>query len=283
MTRFAIHAAFAALLAFGTGCALTNYSLITDNDQVSNGNGSGVVNTNGKALVLLKNFVATEYPDGTDQLFSMVDQKANGDRTITTYNNFSTGDEPVFRDDLYCNPDWQGCAIFTAPDPEEGDVDPFDGALNVNCTGARSLAYLWNTARNYYGECGRAPLALTDRLALANMGRLGTFGGREGLFYSVDRRNTRLHLDNNAGSVVEIPLTGDLSVVAFAGARNHLRVDATNPLLGNVGRRVADFLEDHGTGTTTVTLTYNGISASYEIGGEVFNPTRLREIATRRF
>ena len=30
------------------------------------------------------------WSDGADNLFSMVDQKANGDRTLTTYNFFTT-------------------------------------------------------------------------------------------------------------------------------------------------------------------------------------------------
>ena len=42
---------FCVMLSLGVGCAITNYELITDNDQVSNGQGSGVVNTNGKAHI----------------------------------------------------------------------------------------------------------------------------------------------------------------------------------------------------------------------------------------
>jgi len=273
----------ALAVALCAGCALTDYGLITDNDQVARAGSTGVVNTNGKALVLLKSFYAVSYPDGTDELFSMVDQKANGDRTLTTYNNFSTGDDPVFRDDLYCNPDWQGCALFTAPDPEEGDVDPFDGVLNANCSGARSLVFNFTTPREWYGECGRGRLSLTDRLALLNMGRLARKFGREALLYDLNRGNTRVTLDNNAGSTVDVPLSGRAAFAAMAGARSITHVDATHPLIRDVLFRVADFLDDHRTERTTVTLTYNGISQSFDIGGEPFSASRVREFAQRKY
>ena len=87
-----IYVAFCLVLAMGVGCAITNYDVITDNDQ---GSGSGapnsVVNTNGKAKITPSAQIATSYSDGNDELFSMIDQKGDGTATITTYNNFSTG------------------------------------------------------------------------------------------------------------------------------------------------------------------------------------------------
>ena len=128
-----LYLGFCLVLAMGVGCAITNYSLITDNDQVSNGQGSGVVNTNGKAKMTSQQ-VATIWPDGSDELFSFIDQKADGTAVITTYNNFSTGGDPTFHSDLYCNTAWNGCAIWTAPDDNVGDI--FDGTFNANCAGA---------------------------------------------------------------------------------------------------------------------------------------------------
>ena len=69
--------AFCLLLVAGFGCAITNYGIITDNDQVSNGQGSGVVDTKGKAKLFESSQIATIWPDGTDELFSMIDQKAD--------------------------------------------------------------------------------------------------------------------------------------------------------------------------------------------------------------
>jgi len=275
-------AAFAVIVAAGTGCAITNYSLITDNDQVRSDGGSGAVNTAGKAKIHLPAQVAWVYADGTDELFHMVDQTASGDRTLTTYNNYSTGGDPTLLDDLYCNPDWQGCAIFTAPDPETGDRNAFDGTFNERCSGARSLSKLVSTSR-YYGECGRARLPLTDRVALLNMGSLANVKGREALLFPVGRRQTRITLDNNAGIVVDIPVSGEARVSVHADGARQVQVDATHPLLASVVDRVADFLDAYGTDRTTVTVTYNGISIPVEVGGEPFNAERLRRFARARF
>ena len=160
---------FCAVLISGVGCAITNYALITDNDQGNGTSGDGTVNTNGKAKLLTGFQVATIWPDGTDELFSMVDQKANGDRTLTTYNNYNPGGAgTTFLDDTYCTPDWNGCSIWTADDPESGDASPFDGAFNTNCNGARSLQSLLSSAR-YYGECGRGQYIDKKFQAIANL------------------------------------------------------------------------------------------------------------------
>jgi hypothetical protein len=279
-------ALFCVALALGTGCAISNYALITDNDQVSNGQGSGIVNTNGKAVLRTEFFrPVAEYPDGTDQLIHMVDQKANGNRTLTTYNNFSTLAEPAAMDDLYCNPDWQGCAIFTAPDPESLDDDPWDGEVHEECFGARSLIMAKNIGffRQYYGECGRGRIPLTDRLAFLNMGRLGSFRGREALFWTLTRGNTRLVLDNRSGVTREIPLSGRIEMTLPDAARERFVLDLTHPLLADVGHRVADFLDDHGTNETGFRITYNGIALDLETGGDLFTAERLRAMVRRRF
>lgn len=260
-----LYLGFCLVLAMGVGCAITNYSLITDNDQVSNGQGSGVINTNGKAKITSAQ-VATIWPDGSDELFTMVDQKTNGDRTLTTYNNFSTGGDPTFLDDFYCNPDWQGCAIYTAPDPEVGDDDIFDGSANANCFGARSLSVRLSTSR-YYGECGRAKIGLSDRISLMNMGRLSTQFGSEGLMFDFNRNNFTAILDNNAGVASSLPITGDYGMFVNFDGKGRIALDFSNPLAANVGRSLADFVRTYGTGHSTLTVSYNGISSSFEMGG----------------
>jgi len=255
---------FCFVLVAGVGCAITNYELITDNDQVHNGQGTGVVNTNGKAHVI-ETQIATTFPDGSDELIWFVDQKANGDRALSTYNNFSTLDFPMFHDDKYCNPDWVGCAVITADDPEVGDASVFDYNLNANCSGLRSLTYVLNTTR-YYGECGRMRLGLQDRLNLLNMGRYGQSMGLEGLFFDMNRSNLSITLDNNAGFVTSLPVTADL-VAFFAPKERKMVLDMTNPMLGSMSRSYADFLANNATGATKVTFTFNGISMSFDIGG----------------
>lgn len=259
----ALYLGFCLVLAMGVGCAITNYELITDNDQVANGQGSGVINTKGKANIIAGQ-VAFGYADGTDELFSMVDQKSNGDRTLTTYNNFSTGSDPIFHDNLYCNTAWSGCSMITASDPEIGDADPFDYSFNVNCSGIRSLSYVLSTTR-YYGECGRAKIGLTDRANLIFQGRMGTFNGREVLLYDLNRSNTSLTLNNNSGVATNLPITGTMTVAADMGKRQYM-VDVTDPLVARTITRFADFHRTYGTNHTTMTLSYNGISIPFEIG-----------------
>jgi hypothetical protein len=145
--------AFCLVLVAGFGCAITNYGTITDNNQAQAGpqGVQPVINTAGKAHIMETSQIATIWSDGTDEFINFVDQKADGTATLTTYNNFSTGSEPIFHDDLYCNTAWNGCSIFTAPDDNDSNI--FDGTTNLNCSGARSLSILLSTGR-YYGECG---------------------------------------------------------------------------------------------------------------------------------
>jgi hypothetical protein len=272
-------------LALGPGCHITNYELIVDNDQVRNG-GSGVVNTNGKAHIRESSQVATLWSDGSDESIFFVDQKANGDRTLTTYNNFSTGTSPTFHDDLYCNPDWQGCAVFSSDDPEVGDVDIFDYEYNRHCDGARSFSDLLATSR-YYGECGRSRISLADRIALVNLGRVGTHLGVEALFYDLDRTNTRIELDNLAGTVVGLPVHGRATAaVSMQGGARRGVVDLRDPLLSLTGRAYADFLDRHATRETSATVTYHGITFAQRMAGrrgEVSSPERVLANVRRHY
>ena len=241
-----------------TACAVTDYDLITDNDQVSNGKGTGIVNTNGTAFIRNKNFVAMQWPDGTDNLLQYVDQTASGDRTITTYNNFSTGDEPIFAENLYCSPERQGCAIATADDPEVGDVDPFDYRLNPNCSGARSLSILMDSGR-YYGECGRVVPSLGDRLSLLYMGTPMSRRGVAGLAWTLTPRTTTVHLDNLAGDRTLLPLTGEVGLTMLGNGTRRTTVDLTNPALKAMGDAFANWAQTRASHGNEIVVTYNGI------------------------
>ncbi len=243
------------VLLLGSACALTNYELITDDE-------GNPLNTKGKAIVNWDGNFGTLWPDGMDELFAMVDQKANGDRTITNYNHFTT--DATFIDWLYCSPDWNGCSFLTADDPEIGDVDPYDYTYNANCSGFRSLFYLINTTR-YSGECGRARIGVEDRIKLMNMGSVIVRNGVEGLLYNLNRNNFSIRLDNNSGVVSTVPMVGDASFFVEPG-RNRMTVDMTNSLLANTGRGLADYVRSYGTEVITVTFTLNGVSKSWDVG-----------------
>jgi hypothetical protein len=255
---------FCLVLATGVGCAISNYELITDNDQVANGQGTGVVNTNGKAHIRESFQVATIWPDGsTDETLWFVDQKANGDRTLSTYNNYGTGyytgTEPTFHDDLYCNPDRNGCASVTSWDPEIGDVDIYDYSGNPNCLGYRSLVYLTSTTR-YYGECGRAALGLSDRLALLNMGQPATLKGAEALRWVASPMNTSIFMDNLSGTKVNIPVTGVIPVTMSGDSSRKTALDITSPSLRGTFDAMSNFYANYGSRVNQIEVVYNGLS-----------------------
>lgn len=255
---------FCVALVAGFGCAVTDYPLITDNNQTRNDMPAGVgytVNTNGKAHIIEGIYagIALITPDGYHQVLWFVDQKANGDQTLFTYDNFSTG-YPIFHSDLYCNPDWTGCALLTADNPVVND-NPLDYKYDIHCKGANTLYYI-TIMYTRYGECGRAKANLADRIATLNMGRLGRSMGVDGLFYDLNNHNTTITLNNNAGFVTSLPVTADATVFQGQG-RNW--VDMSNPLVASMGRAYADFLANHATSKTTVTLTYNGIAMNWDL------------------
>lgn len=243
---------FCLVLAMGVGCAITDYELMSDSYS------GEIINTNGKADIIPSSQVATIWPDGADNLFSMVDQKADGDRTITTYNFFTT-DGTYFFDTTYCSPDWTGCAIWTAPDPEVGDVDSFDGAWNQNCAGSRSLGYLVATTR-YYGECGRASMSVQERMQLFDA---GTLLDDFTLAYNLNAGNTSLFFDNNSGVKSLIPFLGNIGVELNIRGNREMTIRVDNPLFSNTMNAAADWVDTYGTGMTTVTLSFNGIEKNF--------------------
>jgi hypothetical protein len=251
---------FCAVLAMGVGCAITNYELITDNDQYKNG--STVVSTNGKAIIMTGQ-VATIWPDGTDMLFTMVDQKANGDRTLTTYNWFATGDIPTFKDNTYCNPDWVGCAIITAPDPEVGDTDLFDPGFdgtNENCSGERSLSVLLSTTR-YYGECGRVHQNLTPAqramaLQMVQATELGYFG-------KFDASDTSFFLTNTSGTTYNLPVFAGSFDLEWA-ARN-VALDLTNPNVATTLRYADNVVKQSADNVFSLTVRWNNLEISRDV------------------
>jgi hypothetical protein len=243
---------FAIAAAMGFGCAITNYELIVDEDQ------GGVVNTNGKAYIRQFSQVATTWPDGNDNLLWFVDQKANGDRTLTTYNYATSVTGDPFMDDLYCSPEWNGCALATADDPETGDVDDFDYRLNANCSGFRSLSLLVSTTR-YYGECGRS--AVTDRtmrmIGLASQMTPVQYNGATWLRTNLTARNTSIVLNNNNGSAFALPMTSQIGVTANFAQRRMI-LDLSNPNNRNLAQSAINWNNAHPGPNVTATISVEG-------------------------
>jgi hypothetical protein len=249
---------FAVALTTGFGCAITNYSLITDNDI-----GGGAVNTQGKAYIRQSSQVATTYPDGSDNLMWFVDQNAAGDRVLTTYNFFTTNGF-IFKDDIYCSPDKSGCAVLTAQDPETGDADIFDYTFNANCSGIRSLSLLLSTSR-YYGECGRAG---GDRMqkALSFVGQMTpeTINGKTWLKGVLNSTNTTYILNNHNGSSAAFAPAGDVTVLVN-GSQRRAEIGMQNPVLRQSLQQVRGWLTSHPGPYLTVNRVVNGVSVQNDM------------------
>jgi len=257
LLSFGFGLAFAASMLTGFGCALTNYELITDNDI-----GGAAVNTAGNTYVRATQ-VATLWPDGADNLTWYVDQKANGDRKLSTTNYFTTSGSP-FKDDLYCSPDWSGCKVATADDPEVGDVDIFDYAANPSCAGYRSLSLLVSTTR-YYGECGRASADRNTRLiSMGNEMTPVPFNGATWLRTNLSALNASLRVDNHNGSVSALPITSQIGVTANF-AKRQMVLDMTNPNNRTLAQNFINWSKAHPGPSIEATLTVNGNDFKYNV------------------
>ena len=262
--KIVIYGVFCFCLVVGSGCALTEYELITDNDQVGrSGAAEKIINTNGKAKINTWIKVASTYSDGRDEIFWMTDQRADGTATITTYNNFSTGGGAIFHDDLYCNPDWNGCAIFTAPDDNDGRL--FDGKSNWNCSGARSISLLFTTTR-YYGECGRfgmgSKMDLASKMQLLNTFELGKVGSREALYKKLSSQNTNLYVVKD-GLRINVPVVGGYEIGILPN--RSISIDATNSLNRRNYDTAAAFVDRYGPGKYAMTIEVEGVSATWQV------------------
>ena len=273
LLTFGFGFAFAVSMLTGFGCALTNYELITDNDQGQSGqkgkghghnNGGGVVDTAGNAYVRQSSQAATTYPDGTDNLIWFVDQKKNGDRKLSTVNYFTTQGSP-FKDDLYCSPDWGGCKVSTSDDPEIGDVDDYDYHANPNCLGYRSLSLLVSTTR-YYGECGRTQTTdrATKMIALANNMTPVQYNGATWLRTNLSALNTSLVLNNHNGSIYALPITSQIGITVNFSTRQ-MMLDMTNPNNRNLAQNAINWNNAHPGRGIEATITINGNDFVYHV------------------
>jgi hypothetical protein len=228
---------FCLVLAMGVGCAITDYGVIIDKYT------GEIENTNGKAMIMPASQVATIWSDGADCLFTMVDQKANGDQVLTTYNHYTT-DGSYFQDFDYCHPDWTGCAIYTAPNPVMGDVDIFDGTANYNCSGARSYS-VRVALYGRYTECGRTTM---DRLGATQT--MSEVNGK--LIANAHRGNTTILIGDHV-----LPTVGVVPVELELGGNPTLALFLDNPLVSRNLITLHDMLTRYGA-TQDVVVNFNG-------------------------
>ncbi|ANM31875.1 hypothetical protein ABI59_23400 [Acidobacteria bacterium Mor1] len=270
------------LLCLATsGCQISNYGLITDNNQTRAGGGPGEIrDTRGKAKLVHGSQWALWVAGETIEQLNYVRQNTDGAQTLYTHSNISVEGEATFSDDLYCSPERQGCAgrvsfDKNAADPED---DPFNFRRFEDCPGAIWFSATLSTDR-YYGECGRTRrLSLQDRLSLWNSGELVQLAGREALHYRANRSGLSIHLSNEQGLRSQLPLAGDVEVWLSPGPGRAGMLDARNPLIGQVARSYAGWVDAHATDTTTITGCLNGICRDWTVAGR--NPEGMPSLAT---
>ena len=107
----------------------------------------------------------------------------------------------------------------------------------------------------------------------------------EGLFYGMTPADTRITLDNRAGTVVPLPLSGQVHAFLSMKGGNRVAVDLTHPSFATTGRFHADFLERHATRESEVTISYHGIALTQRIAGRVgvSNSSRVLEVVQQHF
>ncbi len=251
-----LFALFALAMIASLGCAVTDYPFITD----SRGDYSGLIRTAHKAYIVPSAGVATIYPDGSDNLFSMVLQNQYGDQTLYTFNNYDPTASVLFLDQTYCDWRYEGCEIFNAWNPRQND-DVFDGQMFDDCSGARSLSLLLAMGtRN--GECGDT--IWSDQQSLASVfADLDTTTWRGGSAYvvPVHAGNTNVTLTSVAGTTESAPIFGNFT--GFITEDLNIAVPMT-PNARHELNYVRGWVAANGN-QASVAITYEGVSTEVPV------------------
>jgi len=170
-----------ALALVATGCAITDYPVISD-DRADY---SGVIRTGHKAYIMGTSSVATIWDDGSDELFTMVYQNEYGDQKLYTFNNFDPTAAILFVDQTYCDWRYQGCELARATNPQNPAIDdPFDYEAFPDCSGFRSLSLLTSQTTRL-GECGDQLFLGNKQDMIAEFANLATTNWRGGSAYLI--------------------------------------------------------------------------------------------------
>lgn len=152
----------AAIGLLATGCAVTNYGVITDTwERQSPTSSVGIVNTDGEALlgpyiqvITSIDFFDPRYEDVDVELTTYAEQDADGNQVLRTKGNVTSYFGLQFNDHVYCTPDASRCAVAVADNPVVGDVDIFDYTFG-NCFPANVALQLLGSLGGRTFECGR--------------------------------------------------------------------------------------------------------------------------------
>lgn len=243
-----------ALALVATGCAITDYPIISDDRA----DFSGTIRTGHKAYIIPSGQVGTIWDDGTDELFTLVYQNAYGDQKLYTFNNFDPTGAVIWMDQTYCDWRYEGCEITRAWNPHNAVIDDtFDYELFPDCSGYRSLSLLVSYVSRL-GECGDKIFAADKQDMAAEFANLATTTWRGGTAYVVPMTadNTSITLNNTS-----LPIYGQLT--SFVTEKLRLVV----PMTPNT-RYELSWLGAFAANNKVANLTfqYNSLEASFRIG-----------------
>ena len=292
--------ALAGLVALTSACALTDYPVITDEDQVRQANGTHIVNTSGQAFVLQKVQVASFVGDKSYNAVWFVNQDQKGNQTIYTRMNHGLVAEPDtwFHGTTYMNDNRNTCWNIRAPNPATGDTDIFDFAINVNCEGTETIAVLLSKGERSQEAGGDGNSGTDDGAPSSNVAQsvagvtlqqavdvldqldsYATFGdwadyGMTGYKYTASPSTVDIGLANSSGIVTDFNLDG---VTIVYDVMNRKAVFDTRS--GNtpaILRELADWVDANGD-DGRLTVTFAGVTASANAG--LMSAAHLRKLA----
>lgn len=203
---------FVGVLAVLFAC-YSDYPVITDD----RGDYSGVIRTGHKAVIAEEVQIATLYPDGSDDLFTMVYQNQYGDQKLYEFNNYDPTASVIWLDFTYCDWRYEGCEISRSWNPHQDELDiPWDYEFFPDCSGARAFSGLLSTDSRI-GECGDSlfsgpwdPQSFADEFSQLPMTQ---FRGKSAYVVPINAGNTSVVFDSQDGTVAQVPLYGQFTAL----------------------------------------------------------------------
>lgn len=277
-----------AIVALTSACHLTEYPIITDEDQTTKVTGTHAVNTTGDAFIAQKAQVAKVDPDGNtyENVWFMNQANDPSKRTIYNYTNVGHLSNPssIFHGSVYMNPDHTGC--WSSRAHAGGPLFDFDA--NVNCQQFNQPAILLaKFTRNQ--EAGRdgnhgsddANTASSSRAhaaygvtfdqavdMLVSLRGAATYGewtdvGMTGYRAAVTPANATFELATDAG--VRTAIVVDGTQITLDPVNNHVLVDLRTGNVDAVLNQLADWVDANGR-SATLYATVLGQTLNFSVG-----------------
>lgn len=296
--------ALSAIMAFSSACAVTDYPVITDQDQVRQANGTHIVNTTGRAFIMQKVQVASFIGDTSFNAVWFVNQDQRGNQTLYTHMNIGLVANPDtwFHGNIYLNDNRNTCWNIRAANPNSPSDTPFDFDINVNCKGTEALAVLISKGSRTtesggdgnngnddspgsdFGGRGQAMAGVTLQQAIGVLSQLdsyATYGkypeyGLNGYKMTLTPANVDIQLANPSGVRTDFNLDGVTVVYDVVNERAVFDTRGSNAK--TILRELADWVDANGR-EGTVSVTFAGTTATNPVA--LFSASQYRKLADR--